>query len=147
MNPTQAVQRLEKHFSLVRDYWHQQKERGLGAIYLPLNGTLSYLTQTEIPDDTFGSLYAKLALGNPKTTNPNWTLVVIEIEKFPHPKFSWQLLAIDERGKIRTFNLLLGFRLLDTQTTVFLGRDRTIVEHQTPEGIESVSFSERGGES
>lgn len=143
---TQAIRRLEEHFSLVRDYWLQQKERGLGAVYLSLDGTLNYLTRPKIPDDTFGSLYAKLALSNPKITNPDWTLVVIEIEKFPHPKFSWQLLTIDESERIRIFNPVFGFRLQDTQTTVFIGRNSAIIEHRTPEGIESVSFSNRGGE-
>jgi hypothetical protein len=143
---TQAVWRLEENFFLIRDYWLKQKERGLGAVYLPLDDTLSYLTQSEIPDGTFGSVYAKLALSNPKLYNPDWTLIVIEIEEFPSPRFSWQLLAIDERGKIRTFNLIFGFKLLGTETTVFLDRERAIVEHRTPEGIESVSFSDRGGE-
>lgn len=148
MSPkTQAAQRLEEHFFLIRDYWRQQKERGLGAVYLSLDGTLNYLTQPEIPDNTSGSLSAKLALSKPKDTNPDWTLVVIEIEKSPHPRFSWQLLAIDERGEIRSFNPLFGFKRLDTQTTVVIDLSRAIIEHRTPEGIESVSFSDIGGES
>lgn len=137
---TQAIQQLEQHFSLVRNYWLQQKERGLGAIYLALDGSLDYRTHPEIPDDTFGSLYAKLALKHPNT-HPSWILVVVEIEKCPHRRFSWQLLAIDEREKIRIFSFIpFGFRNQDTQTTVFIGQDRTIIEHATPEGIESVEF-------
>jgi hypothetical protein len=143
---TSAIRHLEEHFEAVCDYWFQrQKEQGLGAVYLSLDGTLTYLTKLEIPDDTWGSMFAKVALGNPNFTNPDWTLVVVEIEKFPHPRFSWKLLAIDERQRIRIFDPLFGFKPWDTQTTVFLGGDRTIVEHRTPEGIESVSFS--GGES
>lgn len=147
MNPlTQAIRRLEEHFSVVRDYWRlQQKERGVGAVYLSLDNRLTYFTKPEIPDGTNGSLSASLALGSNRT-DPDWTLVVIEIEKFPHKKFSWQLLAIDEGGRIRRFDPAFGFRLLGTQTTAFFTGERAIVEHRTPEGIESVSFSDRGGE-
>jgi hypothetical protein len=143
----QAIERLEQNFSSVQDeYWLKHKERGVGAIYLSLDGNLSYLTKPEIeqlPTSVNANTHANRVLKNPK---PDWIVVVVEISEFHHERFSWELLAIDEKKRIQIFSrLTLGFRLQGSQTTLFIGEKISFLELQSPEGIESVTFIESGG--
>lgn len=136
----QAIQRLQENLSVVKICWDEQRQRGVGVVRVSLNDTPTYLTKSEIDFDT----YRSASFCEIDRLNPDWILALVEVSGFLHKNFSWQLLALDERHKIQVFHFPFGFQLYGSKTTIFIGGKRTIIENRSTEGIESVSFFERG---